>query len=63
MSTSEDRSARCEAARFVWVSELLAMLDLRAGSPEWERQWQTARRLEEQYECAKQEFLRARAED
>jgi hypothetical protein len=63
MSTTEDRTIRYEAARFAWVSELLAILDLRSGTPEWELQWKVARRLEDQYETAKREFLRPQAEE
>lgn len=60
MSTSEDRTVRYEAARFAWVSELLAMLALTSGSPEWEHQWQMVKRFEERYETEKRDFFRVR---
>jgi hypothetical protein len=63
MGTSIDRSILIEAARSAWVCELQAILSLQAGSPEWERQWEIARRQEEQYEAAKRELLRQRTQD
>jgi hypothetical protein len=63
MCTSAYRSVRYEAARFAWLRELQAMLELTTGSPEWERQWLFARRLEQHYQIAKFEFLQQGAED
>jgi hypothetical protein len=39
------------------------MLELTTGSPEWERQWLFATRLEQHYQIAKLEFLQQGAED
>ena len=63
MPILHDESVRYEAARFAWVSELLATLALPTGTPEWEKQWQWAKRMEEQYETAKKELLRLRGEN